>query len=116
MSLLGGRVRSGSPDLAGPATELMLERLTADVAFLNSDRIDPRRGGFARDMESARVAERMSAGAKRVIVVADHSKLGVAGKVRYFGIDRMRELITDQAADRSIIAALRRRGVKVARA
>ena len=47
--LLGGRVREGSPDLAGPATELMLDRLSADLAFVGSEGVDPARGSFAAD-------------------------------------------------------------------
>lgn len=61
LQLLGGQVRGGNPDLAGPLTEIMLERLTADVAFLGSDGVDPERGSFASDVETARIAERMGA-------------------------------------------------------
>lgn len=111
--LLGGRVRRGSPELAGPGTEVMLERLTADVGFLGSDGIDPARGSFARDIEAARVAERMAAGARRVVVVADGSKLGSAGPARCVRIEEMDELITDRRAPARQVAALRRAGVKV---
>jgi len=111
--LLGGRVRRGSPDLAGPVTELMLDRLTADVAFIGSEGVDPRRGSFAGDPESARVAECMAAHARRVVVVADSSKLGAAGAVRYMPTESMDELITDAKADRALVSTLRGRGVTV---
>jgi len=111
--LLGGRVREPSPDLVGPATEVMLERLTGDVAFLGSDGIDPARGGFAEDIEAARVAERMAAGARRVVVVADHSKLGGAGRARYVTIEDIDEVITGRQADPARVSALRRAQVKV---
>jgi len=111
--LLGGQARRGSPDLVGAATELMLERLTADLGFLGADGIVPGRGCFAQDVEAARVAERMAASARRVVVVADHSKLGRAGGARYLKTDGMHELITDRGADKAVVAALRRRGVKV---
>ncbi len=113
LMLLGGRVRQGSPDLVGPAIEAMLERLTADLAILGSEGIDPARGSFAGDLEAARVAERMAACARRVIVVADHSKLGLAGPVRYLRINQIDEIITDRGAPRSILTALRARGVTV---
>ncbi len=111
--LLGGRVRRGSPDLAGPGTEVMLERLTADVAFLGSDGVDPGRGSFAGDLEAARVAEGMAASARRVIVVADGSKLGLAGAARCVRIEDVDELITDRGAAAAVVRALRARGVAV---
>lgn len=111
--LLGGRVRNGSPDLAGPATEVLLDRLTAHVAFLGSDGVDPERGFFAEDLETARVSERMVANAERVVVVADSSKLGRAGGVRFARREEVDEIITDREAARSVIASLRRAGVMV---
>ena len=111
--LLGGQVRPGSPDLVGPGTEVMLEKLTADIAFLGSDGIDPARGSFAADFESARVAERMIASAKRIVVAADHSKLGNSSTARYAAIEDLDEVITDRQADEKIVAALRERGVTV---
>ncbi len=111
--LLGGRVRKGSPDLAGPGTETMLDRLTADVAFIGADGIDVHRGSFATDVETARVGERMAANARRCIVLADSTKLGHAGAARVLTTEQMKELITDRAAPAACVAALRRRGVKV---
>lgn len=110
--LLGGRVRRGSPDLVGPATELMLDRLTADLAFIGADAIDPARGSFADDAEAARVAERMAAHARRVVVVADGSKLDASAPFLAVPVAGIHELITDAAGHRGV-AALRRNGVAV---
>ncbi len=111
--LAGGRVRRGSPDLVGPGTELMLERLTADVAFVGSDGIDPERGSFAGDLETARVAECMASNARRVVVVADASKLGAAGGARYVSTEGIDDLVADRGADPEHVEALRKRGVQV---
>ena len=70
LMLLGGRVREGSPDLVGAGTEMMLERLSADVAFLGSDGLDPERGRLADVMSAARPAERMGHNTRRGIIVA----------------------------------------------
>jgi DeoR/GlpR family transcriptional regulator of sugar metabolism len=113
LMLLGGRVRRGSPDLVGPGVELMLEKLTGDIAFLGADAIDPERGCFAADIDTARVAERMAASARRVVVVADSSKLGQAGPARFLRVREMDELITDRAVPPSVVTALRGKGVKV---
>ena len=111
--LLGGRARRGNPDLVGPATELMLEKLTTDVAFLGCDGLDPARGSFAADIEIARVAELMAANAHHVVVVADRAKVGAAAAARCVMIDDIDELVTDRGADKSLVRALRRRGVTV---
>ncbi|HHH76411.1 MAG TPA: hypothetical protein ENL03_05240, partial [Phycisphaerae bacterium] len=58
LHLLGGQVRRGSPDLVGPYSEAMLDRLTADVAFLGTEGLDPERGSFAADRETARISEK----------------------------------------------------------
>ncbi len=113
LHLLGGRVRQGSPDLVGSGTELLLDRLTADLAFVGSEGLDPARGSYAEDPEAARVTERMAANARRVVVVADASKLGHAGPARCLAIADLHELITDRGADRKVLAALRARGIAV---
>jgi DeoR/GlpR family transcriptional regulator of sugar metabolism len=111
--LLGGQVRSGSPDLAGPLAEIVLERVTVDFAFLGSDGIDPQRGSFAADLETARISERMAVCAKRLVVIADSSKLGRPGAVRYAGFDQIDRLITDKAAPKQHLKTLRKRGIEV---
>jgi DeoR/GlpR family transcriptional regulator of sugar metabolism len=113
LTLLGGHVRGSSPDLIGPGVELMLNRLSADVAFLGTDGIDANRGCFTIDVEAARVAEKVAASARRVVVVADSSKLGRHAPVRYLPLEEMQELVTDANAPRQFIADLRKRGVRV---
>lgn len=113
LMLAGGRVRAGNPDMIGPVTEIMLERMTADIAFLGTDGIDPARGCFTGAIETARVAEKMANSARKVIVVTDSSKLGLAGSARYLRINDMNELITDKAADASAVKSLKKQGVVV---
>jgi len=111
--LLGGRVRQGSPDLVGPGTEVMLDKLGADIAFVGSEGLDPALGSYAEDPEAARVTRRMAADARRVVCVADASKLKRTGPVRCLALSDLDELITDRTADRSLVAELRARGVHV---
>lgn len=96
LTLLGGDVRPGSPDMAGPVTEWVLEKLSADVAILGADGVDPQRGFFAGSMEVARIAERMVASAGQSIVVADATKLNRAGGARYAALNQIAMLITDK--------------------
>lgn len=113
LQLLGGRVRLGSPDLTGPYSESMLDRFTADLALLGSEGLDPARGVFAADTETARIAERMARHACRTLVVTDSSKLGRAGPVRYLTIDQVDEAITDTSAPPAVLKKLRAADITV---
>ncbi len=111
LTVLGGRVRRESPDLGGPGSELILDRLTADLAILGAASLDPDRGCFAQDIDYVRVPEIMAANARTVMVVADSSKLGTASGVRFLRTSEVDELITDPGARPEIVAAYRRAGV-----
>lgn len=112
--LLGGQVRSGSPDLAGAATQSMLERFSADIAFLGSDGIDPDRGVFAADPDIAKAAEMMGRQSRRVVVVADSSKLGHAASDRLLTFDQIHDLVTDKNACAQVLRRIRKKGIRIA--
>lgn len=114
--LLGGYVRPGSPDLAGGLTEANLETLCADLAFVGADGIDARGAVYNQSPEVARMLAKMVAAARRVYVVADHSKLGRTALCRFGHLKDCAGLVTDAAADRSLVAKLERAGVRVIKA
>lgn len=111
--LLGGRLRAASPDLAGALTESNLESLRADVAFLGTDAIDAQGNVYQQSPEVARLLTKMAASSGRVYVVADSSKLGKTALWRYGRVQDWAALITDAAADRALLASLKKAGVRV---
>ena len=111
--LLGGRLRASSPDLAGALTESNLETLRADVAFLGADAVDRQGAVYQESPELARMLAKMAASAGRVFVVADGSKLGKTALWRFGRLQDWASLITDAGADRSVLASLKRAGVRV---
>jgi DeoR/GlpR family transcriptional regulator of sugar metabolism len=114
--LLGGRLRASSPDLAGAITEYNLEMLRADVAFLGADAIDAHGAVYQESPELARLLSKMAASAGRVYVVADGSKLGKTAFWRYGRLTDWAALITDDSADRNVLASLKKAGVRVIKA
>ncbi len=110
--LLGGRVRDGSPDLAGPETQRAVKAMRADAAFLGADAVDAS-GAFAADAEVARVAALMVRRARQAVVVADASKLGRRAGTRYARAAELDVLITDRRADPGLVTAMKRSGLKV---
>jgi DeoR/GlpR family transcriptional regulator of sugar metabolism len=114
--LLGGRLRASSPDLVGGITESNLETLRADVTFVGADGIDSQGGVYQESPEVARMLGRMAASAGRVFVVADGSKLGKTALWRFGRLADWAALITDSSADRSVLASLKKAGVRVIKA
>jgi DeoR/GlpR family transcriptional regulator of sugar metabolism len=114
--LLGGYLRSGSPDLAGALTEANLETIRTDLAFIGADGIDATGAVYNQSPEVARMLAKMAASAQRVFVVADSSKLGRVALYRYGRLTDWAGLISDQGADRSLLASLRKAGVQVTKA
>jgi DeoR/GlpR family transcriptional regulator of sugar metabolism len=114
--LLGGRLRASSPDLAGALTESNLETLRADVAFVGADAIDGQGAVYQESPELARMLTKMAASAGRVYVVADGSKLGKTALWRFGRLADWAALITDAAADRAVLASLKKAGVRVIKA
>lgn len=111
--LLGGFIRKDAPDLEGALTESNLEQLRADIAFLGSDGIDRKGQTYNASLSVGRMLTKMAASAKSVYVTADSSKLGSTALTRYGNIAKWNGLITDRAADKPMLAALRRNGVRV---
>jgi DeoR family transcriptional regulator, fructose operon transcriptional repressor len=111
--LLGGYIRPSAADLAGALTETNLESLRADVAFLGAAAVDRRGAVYQTSPEIARLLMKMAASAVRVFVVADGSKLGRTALCRFGRLQDWSALVTDAAADRSTLTALKKAGARV---
>jgi DeoR/GlpR family transcriptional regulator of sugar metabolism len=111
--LPGGYVRSASPDLTGSLAETNLKGLSAEFAFLGADAIDNEGRVFTDPPDNSAVLLAMAASARRVYIVADHSKLGRTA-LRCFGqLGPWAGLITDDQCDSEMIARLRRLDIEV---
>ena len=111
--LLGGYVRPSAPDLAGALTEANLESLRADVAFIGACGVDRHGAVYQDSLEIARMLTKMAASAARVFVLADSSKLGRTALCRFGRLQDWAGLVTDAAADRSMLTVLRKSGSRV---
>ena len=61
----------------------------------------------------AQVKRAMVAQSKRLILVADHTKLGVSALCKVGAIEDAEVLVTDGEADPEVLSAIRDRGVDV---
>lgn len=106
--VLGGELGSTMPATFGSTTVAEIQRWQADVALLSPVGVDHRYGATSFDIEEANVARAMTAAARRVLILADHSKIGQTSRVATCAPDRIDTLITDaRATDDAALGALR---------
>jgi len=111
--LTGGRLVGASYELVGSAAVQALEGLNVDVAFIGVNGVSVERGLTTNNEEEAEVNRAMVDVARRVIVVADHSKLGRATLVQICPLDAAHVLITDREARVRDVEAIRQAGIEV---
>ena len=111
----GGVVRPQSYELIGPLATGVLRELTLDVCFLGVDAVDVALGAAAHHEGEAAINGLMVARSRRVVILADSSKLGRHAFARICPIDRVETLITDTGASDEAVAPFEEAGITVMR-
>jgi DeoR family transcriptional regulator of aga operon len=109
----GGVARGASYELVGPLAEATLKSINVDVAFIGVDGIDVRAGLTTQNETEAATDRGMIERSRRVIVVADASKLGHVAFASICPLAAADELITDTGADGEELARLRAAGLAI---
>jgi DeoR family transcriptional regulator of aga operon len=109
----GGTARPESYELVGPVAEQALERLNIGLAFVGVDGIAVEAGLTTHHEVEAHTNRIMIERARHALVVADGSKLGRVAFAQICPLDAVDELITDDAADPSIVRELTNAGLPV---
>lgn len=110
----GGVMRPRSCELVGPlGGGAVLGDVTLDLALLGVDAIDPALGAAAHHEGEAAVNSLMVARARKVVIIADSSKLGGCAFARICSIEAVSILVTDVGAAQDAVEAFRAAGVEV---
>ncbi|HEY8451300.1 MAG: DeoR/GlpR family DNA-binding transcription regulator [Micromonosporaceae bacterium] len=109
----GGVVRPQSYELVGPLGSALLREINLDLAMVGVDGVDPVRGAAAHHEGEAAMTRLMADRARRVVVIADASKLGRHAFAQVCPVERIEVLVTDRGADPALVAAFTERGVRV---
>ena len=94
--VVGGVARPQSYELIGPLADATLAEINLDVMFLGVDAIDVEHGATAMHEGEASVNRQLASLAGRVVVPADHSKLGCSAFAGICSIDEVDVLVTDR--------------------
>jgi DeoR/GlpR family transcriptional regulator of sugar metabolism len=93
--VLTGGVRTPSDALVGPIADLAIRSLHVDLLFLGCHGIDLEAGLTTPNLAEAETNRAFVHAARRVTVVADHTKWAIVGLSSFAGLDEVDTLITD---------------------
>lgn len=114
--LLGGRVRGRTMATVDAWAARLLADTFVDVAFMGANGISVERGLTTPDVAEAEVKRAMIASARRTVVLADHTKVGVDHFARFGAISDVDVLVTDSGIDGELALDLDSAGVRVVQA
>ncbi len=111
--VLGGRVRKNTFAMVDTQTVDTLATMTVDTVFVGCDGVSAERGFTTPYREEAAVKAAMIASARRVVALADRSKIDNDQFIRFADIGDVDTLITDSGASSKAVTRLRADGLNV---
>lgn len=111
--LLGGEINSNFAFTYGVSAQEQLDIYRVDCAILTLDGISTAEGLTTYHPEEILINSMMMQRAKKVIIVADHSKIGRAGFTCFGQAGKDICLVTDGGADPDVLNALQNAGVSI---
>ena len=113
LHLLGGKVRGLTQAAVGQSTVEAARRIRPDIAFLGTNGIHAAFGLSTPDPEEAAVKAAFVQSARRIVVLADSSKLDAETLVQFASLKDLDTLITDTNPSQALADALAEAGVEV---
>jgi DeoR family fructose operon transcriptional repressor len=113
LQILGGRVRGITEAAVGQSTVDAAHKIRPDIAFIGTNGIHARFGLSTPDPEEAAVKAAFVHSARRIVVLADSSKLDAETLVQFASLKDLDTLITDSEPSPELAAALAEAGVDV---
>ncbi len=111
--VLTGGLRTPSDALVGPVAEAAIESMHVDMLFMGVHGMDGRTGFTTPNLLEAQTNRAFVRSARRLIVVADHTKCGAVSTSFVGPIAAMDVLVTDDGVPGAFVAAIEAEGVRV---
>lgn len=113
--LTGGELNTASYELIGDLVGRSLSEYRVDMAFVGCSGLTPDFGFSMRDDPEAAAARAITQVAERVVVLADHRKVGHKTFARYAQLGEVERFITDEGLSDEWTARLTQAGLRVER-
>ena len=104
--VLTGGMRTASDALVGPVADLTIASLHFDTLFLGCTGLDPEVGLSTPNLAEAETNRALIKVARRVVVLADHTKWGVVSLASFAPLEKVNVLVTDVLLPSDAHAAL----------
>jgi DeoR/GlpR family transcriptional regulator of sugar metabolism len=104
--VLTGGMRTASDALVGPVADLTISSLHFDTLFLGCTGLDPEVGLSTPNLAEAETNRALIKVARRVVVLADHTKWGVVSLASFAPVEKINVLVTDVLLPSDAHAAL----------
>lgn len=111
--LTGGTLRGPIQALVGNAAEHSLAELRVRRAFISGNGLTAERGLSTPNIQVAGIDKALAAAAEEVVVLADHTKIGVDAMVQTVPAERIGHLVTGEDAAPEELHGLSTRGVRI---
>lgn len=110
---IGGELRKNTISCVGSYTEEMIRRFTFDTAFIGINGIDVKGRLYCGSIQETGIYHAILESSRRVIVLADSTKIGKQDFAQFGTIAQIEILITDSKVNKEIKAKLEKLGLKI---
>ncbi len=111
--LLGGVLRGSIRGVVGGDAESHVSRFRFDKVFMSGNGISARNGLSTPNAHVASIDRRTTERSRRVVVLADHTKVGIDSPIQTIPPDRIDVLVTDSSAPADEVESFREAGISV---
>jgi DeoR family fructose operon transcriptional repressor len=111
--VIGGELSPLSMSLVGLSAIQGLQNVAVDIAFLGAAGVSPAGGFTSPDPFESELKRGMMAIARKVVVVADHTKLATSGFAAFAPPEKVQMFITSEGARDEMLQPFRKAGVQV---
>lgn len=114
--MVGGRLRSRTLATVDAWAIEALRRTYLDVAFLATNGFSLERGLTTSDPTEAAVKQAVIAASRRIVLLADHTKVGNDHFMQFAAASDVDTFVTDSGLDAVLAAEIERSGIRLVRA
>lgn len=103
--LAGGQINPIHNAAFGPEAQAFCQRFAPDLTILSMGAVDAARGFLDFDPDEAAFKQSLLEHARRVVVLADHSKFAKSGFMQVASFREVQDLVTDEAPPAAVLEA-----------